>query len=231
MKKLKIGTVWLLSATTFGGGLFSPSVSHGQNPIYGQGQGYADQTVLDRMYIRREEAKRARRRAAASKSQKRSSSRKTASSRKNIHSTVPVRKPSTQAVRKVAPASYRYVKFNRDTYQSFHTDDIKGYAVNFSFKPVSGNGKTIFKTFTYNYYDSTAEFNAIPAGHYTVKAEAVYQNKKYPVHLGSKYGTPTDPTGGNFAPFLTLEIKPGVDAYGYHVLETSPGSLYIRVIE
>lgn len=225
MKKLNIGTIGLLTMATFGTGLLSPTISHAQNPIYGQGQGYADQIVLDRMYVRREQAKRARRRAAASRNRKHSKkkgSRIAAAPKQNLH-VVPAAK--------VAPASYRYVKFKRDTYQNFHSDDHKGYVVNFTFKPAGGKGGTITKSFNYTYYESEAAFNAIPAGRYTVKAEAKYQNKKYPAYLGSTYGTPTNPTGGNFAPSMTIQVRPGVDAYGYHVLETSPDELYIRVIE
>lgn len=224
MKRInpKIAVLFLIAATATG--LFSPTKMEAQNPIYGKGQGYADQIVLDRMYIRREKAKLAKRRAA-SKKQSRKGSKRTVAKKVKSAAIKPV--ATTQ---KVAPASYKYVKFARDSYQSFHSDDAKGYVMNFYFTPIGG-AKAIVKSYNYTYYNSTAEFNGIPAGKYLVKAQVKYEGKNYPVTLGSEIGTPTNPSGGNFAPSMVIEVKPGIDAYSYKVLETVPSELYVRILE
>ncbi len=222
MKKFTMAGLCL--AILFAGEVLSPKVAHSQNPIYGKGQGYADQMVLDRMYMRRLKAKYAKRKAAAFKSSKRGS-KKSATAKRKITNT------SASPTQKMAPFSSPSVHIKRDSFQEFHLDDAKGYTVNFSFTPISGGGKAIQKSFTYNFYDNMADFGSIPAGKYIVEAQATYKGKKYPATIGSESGTPTNPAGGNFASSLSIEIKPAIDSYGYQVLESSPNELQVRVVE
>lgn len=140
-------------------------------------------------------------------------------------STSPVAASTSQV-----PASIPYVSIHRDTFQSFHLDDSKGYSVSFRFAPVGG-GKTISKSHTYTYYNSVAEFNGIPAGTYNVSGEAIYQGRKYPVHIASEDGEVDNPTGGNFAPSLQLQVRWGKNQWGERGLQTSPETLHVRVIE
>lgn len=133
-------------------------------------------------------------------------------------------------MRTPARAVLQNLSFHRDTFQNFHLDDTNGYQVNFSFID-AGSGKIISKSYKFTYHGSVAEFDDVPAGIYTVKAEAVYNGRKYLVYLGSKDGSPTDPKGGNFAPSIKIEIKREIDDFGTTVLNTFPDTLQVRVIE
>jgi hypothetical protein len=122
------------------------------------------------------------------------------------------------------------VSFLRDSYQDFHLDDDNGYLVNFIFVSVE-SGKTISKSYNYSYYRGLAEFSGIPAGVYTVKASALYNGKKFTVHLGSRDGSSSNPDGGDFAPSIKIEVKAETDDYGTIKMKTFPETLYTRVIE
>lgn len=125
-------------------------------------------------------------------------------------------------------AAAPYVSFLRDSYQNFHLDDASGYIVNFTF---TGAGKTISKSYNYSYQNGLAEFGGIPAGTYTVRAEAVYNGRKYPVYLGSRDGSTTNPNGGDFAPAMKIQVKGEPDGYGATIMKTFPETLYTRVVE
>lgn len=128
-------------------------------------------------------------------------------------------------------ASLPFVFIHRDTYQDFHLDDSKGYVVNFRFVPVGKGGRAITKTHNFTYYNSKAEFGGLPVGTYKVSGEAVYKGRKFPVHVGSEDGSSTDPTGGNFAPTASLQVKWGKDQWGARCLQTTPELLNVRAIE
>ncbi len=130
---------------------------------------------------------------------------------------------------KPATALPSKIEFHRDTYQNFHLDDSKGYVVNFIF--TSNSGKVFRRAHTYTYYNSNSDFKDLPIGKYKVTAECVYSGKKYPVRLGSDDGDTLNPLGGNFAPSMSIEIKPGKNQWGEKVLLTTPESLHVRVIE
>ncbi len=223
MKKMVIAGVCL--ATVLADTVLAPTIARAQNPIYGKGQGYADQMVLDRMYMRRMRAKYAKRRGTSSKTAR------AGQAKKRVVSTQKRSVAVASTPQKVASFSHPSVHIKRDSYQQFHLDDAKGTTVNFRFTPQSGKGKTVLKSYQYNFYDNMADFGGLAPGRYIVKAEAVYGGKKYPARIGSESGTPTNPTGGNFAPSIAIEIKPGVDSYGYKVLESAPSELQVRVIE
>lgn len=133
----------------------------------------------------------------------------------------------------IAPLPHHDVSFHRDTFQDFHQDDMNGYVVTFTFAPTGGNVKPIAKTYHYSHlkYRHVAEYNDLPAATYTVTAVAVYNKRTYPVHLGTEQGTPSDPQGGNFASSVQLVVKPAKDNYGDIVVQGSPSTVYVRVIE
>lgn len=138
-------------------------------------------------------------------------------------------KSGASATKNTSAATPPYVSFLRDSYQDFHLDDSRGYVVNFTF--TSATGRAISKSYNYSYQNGLAEFGGIPAGVYTVKADAVYGGRKYPVHLGSQDGSSTNPKGGNFAPTIKIEVKGEADGYGATIMKTFPETLYVRVIE
>lgn len=166
---------------------------------------------------------RARIRARQGKSQSSKSVRKTS---KSTARKAAVRKVSV-APKKVSLPSH--VEFYRDTFQDFHLSDSKGYIVNFIF--TSTAGKVLCRTHNFTYYNSVARFEDIPVGKYKVVAQGLCGGKKYPIHLASEDGEVDNPTGGNFAPSIVIEVKLGKDPYGSPRLLTLPETLHVRVIE
>jgi len=186
-----------------------------------------DNIIESRIDRRKTQARiRARKRARTNrrKSSKSKSAKRTA--------TKPV---SKKLVSKKATATlpHHAIAIHRDTYQDFHMDDINGYVVTFRFTPTGTNRKPIAKTYLYSHLKNrqAAEYNDLPIGIYTVQAGAVYRGKNYAVHLGTQEGTSTEPTGGNFAPTLKLQVKTAKDAYDDLVVQGFPSIFYIRVIE
>ena len=196
--------------------LFCP-LAHAQ---WDYGQHAIDNMVESRIDIRKTRARMKARKGSASKSRK--STRNSKSTRNRARS-VSYSKP------KAVPSLPSNVDFHRDTYQDFHLSDSKGYIVNFVF--TSSNGKVLRRDHNYTYYNSGSEFKDIPVGKYKVTAQAAYGGKKYPVHLGSEDGDTNNPMGGNFAPSIGIEVKPGTDQWGTKVLLTTPETLLVRVIE
>lgn len=186
----------------------SPQITFGQ---WDYGQNAIDNIIESRID----------RRETAAGIKARKSARRTASRR---------RSSATTPTRTSARPILQNLSFYRDTFQNFHLDDTNGYQVNFSFTD-AGSGKIILKSHKFTYYESVAGFDGVPAGIYTVKAEALYNGRKYAVYLGSEDGSPTDPNGGNFAASIKIEIKRGVDDFGTPVLKTFPDTLHVRVIE
>lgn len=135
----------------------------------------------------------------------------------------------TSSAKNTSAATPPYVSFLRDSYQDFHLDDSRGYVVNFIFTSLSG--KAIPKSYNYSYHNGLAEFGGIPAGVYTVKADAVYSGKKYAVHLGSRDGSSANPNGGDFAPSIKIQVTAAPDGYGLTLMKTFPETLYVRVTE
>lgn len=212
MKKFLAATLFVLAA------LFPNSAS----AQWDYGQDSTWNIIENRIDIRKTRARMKARQAAQAKARK--SGRKTS----KTGTRKVARKVSTSVPAKKA-ALPSHVEFYRDTYQDFHLDDSNGYVVNFVF--TSTTGKVIRKSHRFTYYNSVTDFSDIPVGKYRVVAEGVYGGRKYPIRLGSKDGTSTNPKGGNFAPSMNIEIKLGKDQYGSARLLTSPEDLHVRVIE
>ncbi len=213
MKKFSVTTLIVVLTALFCG-VASAQWDYGQHAI--------DNIIESRIDIRKTRARMKARKAGKAKTRvtSKTRNRKVAPSRSRLVST-----PAKKAVVSL-PSN---VSFYRDTYQNFHLDDSKGYLVNFVF--TAANGQVIRRTYNFTYYASVAEFHGIPAGKYKVTAQGLYGGKKYPVHLGSEDGTSTNPLGGNFAPSINIEVKPGKDQWGTKTLLTIPETLHVRVVE
>lgn len=162
-------------------------------------------------------------RARRGKSSKSTRTKRASSTKATKRTAAPIR------VAKTVP--HHDISIHHDTFQDFHSDDVNGYNVSFSF--VSANGKTISKVYNYSplKYRHVAEYNDLPTGTYTLKAVATYGGKKLPVHLGTEQGSSTNPKGGNFAPSIRLVVKPAKDSYGDTVVQGFPNTIYLRVVE
>lgn len=182
------------------------------------GQHAIDNIIENRIDIRKTRARLKARKSVPSKGRRGAKAGKSARSGSRL--------VSTSTPRTGLPS---HVEFHRDTFQDFRLSDSKGYIVNFVFS--SATGKVLRKSYNFTYYNSVAEFRDIPVGKYQVAAQGVYRGKKYPVHLGSEDGTSQNPLGGNFAPSIRIEVKPGKDQWGTKTLLTLPETLHVRVIE
>ncbi len=141
------------------------------------------------------------------------------------------RNTGASAAKPAAPTYPRYgIVFTRDSYQDFHREDINGFRVNFTFTSAA-TGKTISKFDYAKLYGVESLIEGIPPGVYTVQAEAVYMGKTYPAHIGTQEGSDDNPSGGDFASSIRVQIKPEINEYGQHVMNVSPERLYVRVIE
>lgn len=213
MKKFLVTTLIVVLTAPFSG-VASAQWDYGQHAI--------DNIIESRIDARKTRARIKARKTGKGKTRvtSKTKSKKVASNRSRLIS-APAKKAGVSL-----PSN---VSFYRDTYQNFHLDDSKGYVVNFLL--TSTSGKVMRRTHNFTYYNSVAKFGDIPAGKYQVVAQGVYGGKKYPVHLGSEDGTSTNPLGGNFAPSIRIEVKPGKDQWGTPTLLTLPETLHVRVIE
>lgn len=205
--------------------------TYGQDPTW---------NIIERRIDERKTRERIRARQAKNKATK-SKSAKAKSAKGKAVSSPAGRKASGTAVKRpiaapkkvAASLPHLNIHIERDTFQDFHMQDGDGYVVTFSFAPKTANAKPLVRTYSYNYQknNEVAAFKDLPPDTYTITAVAVYKGKKYPVHLGTTYGTPTDPTGGNFAPSVQLVVKAAKDFYGHMAVQGFPDTLYSRVIE
>lgn len=180
------------------------------------GQTVIDQMVIDNINTRRK-AEIYRSRRAPTKSSAAVGARGASTNR------------ATGTSRTAAPTAAVY--FGMDMYQQLLPEDPKGFVVHFGFTPASGSA---FRR-TYNYVERegrrNAKFTDIPKGVYNVTAQAMFPDgRSRRVHLGTEIGEPTNPTGGRFAPSITIAVGAGKDYYGNSAVVASPESVYIRVL-
>ena len=178
------------------------------------------------MMEHRAEMRRMRERMKANKrgraTKKNTSSRRKAAARKvNASSTKP------------APLPPYRLELLRDSYQDFAFNSPNGFKTYLTFTSLA-TGKTISKSASVKIdtgFQTDTTIQGIPAGTYTVRAEAAYQGTKYQAHIGTKEGSTENPKGGDFAPTFKVTFKPIIDEGGSRVMGVFPPKIHIRVLE
>lgn len=120
------------------------------------------------------------------------------------------------------------VTFYPDTFQDFRPEG--GYRVNLNFVSVK-TGKTFPRFAFYDTWHGDEDIWNVPAGAYTIQAEAIHKGKKYPVHLAIIKGSREEPPFETFAPSVKIQLKPIVTIGGKFVPDDDPLKLYVRVIK
>lgn len=192
----------------------------------------------ERMKARREEEKKQKAKSAKSpqgKGKSNASSAKKKQSAKTVNSPqgkVKGNASSAKSValtKKVAPPVKSYgVWFYRDTFQDFPFED--GYRVNLNFVSTA-TGKTFPRFAYYDTWQGDEDIWDVPAGSYTIRAEAIQKGKKYPVHLAVIQGSREEAPFETFTASLKIQLKPIVTIGGKYVPDDKPLKLYVRVIQ
>ena len=180
-----------------------------------------------RMKARREAEKKQRAKTAKSRQGKGKASvvsaKPVAATKKSAASAKPV-----VATKKVAAPVKSYgVWFYRDTFQDINFQD--GYRVNLDFVSTA-TGKTFQRFAYYDTWNDNEDIWDVPAGTYTIRAEAIQKGKKYPVHLAIIRGSREKAPFETFAPSLKIQLKPIVTRGGKYVPDDEPLQLYVRVM-
>ena len=136
-------------------------------------------------------------------------------------------KPMVATKKVEAPVKSYGVWFYRDTFQDINFQD--GYRVNLDFVSTA-TGKTFQRFAYYDTWNDNEDIWDVPAGTYTIRAEAIQKGKKYPVHLAIIRGSREKAPFETFAPSLKIQLKPIVTRGGKYVPDDEPLQLYVRVI-
>ncbi len=134
---------------------------------------------------------------------------------------------AASAKKVIAPVKSYGVWFYPDTFQDFHPEG--GYRVNLNFVSTT-TGKTFPRFTFYDTWHGDEDIWDVPAGTYTIRAEAIHKGKKYPVHLAVIQGSREERPFETFAPSLKIQLKPIVTIGGKYVPDDDPLKLYVRVI-
>lgn len=186
------------------------------------GQSMEWNIIESRMERRRLEERLRARREAEKKSAKTAGSRrgktKTSASAKRVAATKKV----------VAPVKSYGVWFHRDTFDGFPYEG--GYRVNIDFISTT-TGKKFPRFVFLGTWDDDEDIWDVPAGTYTLRAEAIQKGKKYPVHLAVIKGSREERPFETFTSSLKIRLKPIMTIDGKFVPDDDPLKLYVRVIQ
>ena len=182
------------------------------------------------MIEHRAEMRRMQERMKARREAEKKQRAKTGNSRRGKGTSRKVVKSAAPAKKVALPVKAYGVWFYPDSFGSFHSSRYEsGYRVNLNFVSTK-TGKTFPRFAFYDTWHQDEDIWDVPAGTYTIQAEAIHKGKKYPVHLAIMQGSREKPPFETFAPSLKIKLKPIVTIGGKYVSDDDPLKLYVRMI-